>query len=553
MLRRKKKYLFLGLVILAASGIGAYFGYVNFFSASTTKISGLKLVIDSTKNKQKDLKKDTNLASQIAEYLKFSKYYDDLNQENEDLIPEYGQRESYFSWLSRQDLKKIKQNQITFPAGYENFNFNTENGFVTKESNEKFLGEENDNLLVYDLNYPQISSLITEKEPLKSNILNQKFTIFDVKARNQIFKLDKIGVYAEPIESSKYDKIYQKNVKFKTGTATILDATSGQALLITNNHVIKSTDYNQKVDNNLEIKGKKMRFWNTLGGNFFEWYENGKIHSMNRDDIALLFYAKKVFQEKIKQFEENAVLEYLINFFSDYFSIPTDFDNNKFDVGIFYFNYSKFNQDLKELAEFYSKNKTEFLAKVQQDSAKQQANPVLLTTKIDEFLSSYQKFIDFWEKMKQEKPVKISPKVWKKGDSSYDLNVGLFWPKANAMKNNFKGVYATDPQENFARLSLYFYTNNGPGASGSGVFNKDGELQFINAFGLINNFYDNATKVEKNYYDKLNTNISLSGGVPLVTENFNLAKIIKKFYPSNGSKVQYPIEKPEITVTKIGT
>ncbi|MXR06918.1 hypothetical protein DR102_04185, partial [Mycoplasma hyorhinis] len=77
----------------------------------------------------------------------------------------------------------------------------------------------------------------------------------------------------------------------------------------------------------------------------------------------------------------------------------------------------------------------------------------------------------------------------------------LFWPKSKAMKNNFKGVYATNPQENFSRLSLYFYTNNGRGASGSGVFNKDGELQFINAFGLIDNFYTDDSKIEKNYYD----------------------------------------------------
>ncbi|AJR12220.1 Uncharacterised protein [Mesomycoplasma dispar] len=536
MTKRKKILFSLSAFFLVAAGIGGYFGFINFFNnPSTSNASGLNLVIKPKTNDQSAKQLTKSEIEKEVEFAKFSKYAEQISQENEDLEFELGQKESFFSRLSNLDLEKIKENNVVFPDNYENFNFDTNNNFVTKENNEKFLGSQNDNLLVYDLNYPKINQLIKENESFKSDILNQKFTIFDSKARNQIFKLDKIGVYSESLGSKKYDSIYQRNVKFKSGTAAILDANSEKALLITNHHVIKPIEYKYN-DENFEIDSKSLRFWNTLGGNFLEWYENGKTYSLDRDNTALLFYVKQVFENKTREFDHAKILEYLMDFYNDYFEVPSDFNNQNFDVGLFYFKYKKFNDDLKKLAKFYHDNKSEILEKIRENDKinnHKNTSKISIEAKFNEFLNSYQGFVNYWEKITKEKPVKISPKVWKKGDSSYDLNISLFWPKAKPMKNNFKGVYATDPQENFSRLSLYFYTNNGPGASGSGIFNKDGELQFINAFGLINNFYDNNSKVEKNYYDKLNTNISLSGGIPLVTEEYNLADSIRKFYPSN--------------------
>ncbi|ATP59700.1 Mhp366/Mhp367 family surface (lipo)protein [Mesomycoplasma dispar] len=536
MTKRKKILFSLSAFFLVAAGIGGYFGFINFFNnPSTSNASGLNLVIKPKTNDQSAKQLTKSEIEKEVEFAKFSKYAEQISQENEDLEFELGQKESFFSRLSNLDLEKIKENNVVFPDNYENFNFDTNNNFVTKENNEKFLGSQNDNLLVYDLNYPKINELIKENESFKSDILNQKFTIFDSKARNQIFKLDKIGVYSESLGSKKYDSIYQRNVKFKSGTAAILDANSEKALLITNHHVIKPIEYKYN-DENFEIDSKSLRFWNTLGGNFLEWYENGKTYSLDRDNTALLFYVKQVFENKTTEFDHAKILEYLMDFYNDYFEVPSDFNNQNFDVGLFYFKYKKFNDDLKKLAKFYHDNKSEILEKIRENDKinnHKNTSKISIEAKFNEFLNSYQGFVNYWEKITKEKPVKISPKVWKKGDSSYDLNISLFWPKAKPMKNNFKGVYATDRQENFSRLSLYFYTNNGPGASGSGIFNKDGELQFINAFGLINNFYDNNSKVEKNYYDKLNTNISLSGGIPLVTEEYNLADSIRKFYPSN--------------------
>ncbi|WP_069096752.1 Mhp366/Mhp367 family surface (lipo)protein [Mesomycoplasma ovipneumoniae] len=549
---RKKKILFsiFALFFLSAASVTAFFtyNYLNHSTAPVKKISGIDLLLESDKSEKVDSESEFN-KDYLAEIDQFNDFFSDQNQ---DLAEEYGQRESFFEQLSLLDLEKITKNNVIFPEGYERFNFNTENNFVTKESDENFLGPKNNNLLIYDLNYPLVDNLIEENNTFKSNILNQKFTIFDSKARNQIFKLDKIGAYAQPLNSKEYDWIYQKNVKFKTGTAAILDSNNEKTLLITNNHVLRPLESYKYNDENFEIKTQKIRFWNTLGGNFLEWYQDGKIYILDRDNIALLFYVKEIYEKKIDTFNQVKILEFLINFYNDYFEIPSDFDNQKFDVGIFYFKYKKFIDSLKELAKFYKDNKSDILAKIQQNQTIPDANSAKnnsIESRFENFLATYQNFIDFWEKMVKEKPVQISEKVWKKGDSTYDFNVGLFWPKSKPMKNNFKGVYASDPQQNFSRLSLYFYTNNGPGASGSGVFNEKGELQFINGFGLINNFYDNNSRIEKNYYDKLNTNISLSGGIPLVTEDFNLTKLIKEFYPSNQKKGFTSIKNEQIVVT----
>ncbi|MXR35250.1 Mhp366/Mhp367 family surface (lipo)protein [Mesomycoplasma hyopneumoniae] len=537
MTKSKKILLSLSAIFPISLAIGGYFIYSYFSRAWLNKnFSGLELLLNDKSIKEKSQKKinkiDTN---SISNFLEFNSYAAFANQENDDLNMELGQKEAFFSMLSNFDLEKIKKNHIIFPEEYKMFNFNTDNNFVTKENEKKFLGSENDDLLVYDLNYPKINELIEEKEPFKSDILNQKFTLFDSKSRNQIFQLDKIGVYSQPLKSNKYDSIYQKNIKFRTATATILDASNGKALLITNNHVIKPSEYSYK-DANFQINSQNLRFWNKLGGNFIEWYENGKIYHLDRDNTAFLFYLKEVFENKVTKFDQGKVLEFLIDFYNKYFLIPTDFDNKKFDVGIFYFKYQQFIEDLKNLAKFYNEKREEILTRIQQNNKinhNSSESKNTIESKFNDFLGSYQGFINFWKKMQNAPAVKISPKIWKKGDFSYDLNLSLFWPKSKAMKNNFKGVYATNPQENFSRLSLYFYTNNGRGASGSGVFNKDGELQFINAFGLIDNFYTDDSKIEKNYYDKLNTNISLSGGIPLVTEEYNLAESIKQFYPSN--------------------
>ncbi|MHA0306096.1 Mhp366/Mhp367 family surface (lipo)protein [Mesomycoplasma ovipneumoniae] len=551
---RKKKILFsiFGLFFVSAASVAGFlvYNYLNHSPAAVKKISGIDLLLESDKDQKVD-SEDKFSKDYLTQLDQFNDFFSDQNQ---DLAEEYGQRESFFEQLSLLDLEKITKNNVIFPEGYERFKFNTENNFVTKESDETFLGPKNNNLLVYDLNYPLVDNLIEENNNFKANILNQKFTIFDSKARNQIFKLNKIGAYAQPLNNSdKFDWIYQKNVKFKTGTAAILDSNNEKTLLITNNHVLRPLESYKYNDENFEIKTQKIRFWNILGGNFLEWYQNGKIYSLDSDNIAWLFYAKEIYEKKISSFDQAKFLEFVVNFYNDYFEIPSDFDNQKFDVGVFYFKYKKFIDDLKVLAKFYKDNKADILTKIQQNQSITDDNSAKnnsIESKFENFLATYQNFIDFWEKMVKEKPVQISEKVWKKGDSTYDFNVGLFWPKSKPMKNNFKGVYASDPQQNFSRLSLYFYTNNGPGASGSGVFNEKGELQFINGFGLINNFYDNNSRIEKNYYDKLNTNISLSGGIPLVTEDFNLTKLIKEFYPSNQKKGFTPIQNEKIVVNK---
>lgn len=144
-------------------------------------------------------------------------------------------------------------------------------------------------------------------------------------------------------------------------------------------------------------------------------------------------------------------------------------------------------------------------------------------------------FKEYWDHISSLKPVKISDKIWKENDFDDTLKISAFWPKNTIFKNVFKGIkvnavpiYGKDEGD----LNSFYFVNNGHGASGSGIFNRDGSLAFINSFGFLFEGKDPVTRkpVSNTFYLDSNLNTFLSGGVVLRTNRYNLVDEIYKFY-----------------------
>ncbi|AHH45258.1 Mhp366/Mhp367 family surface (lipo)protein [Mesomycoplasma bovoculi] len=460
---------------------------------------------------------------------------------------------SKFTPITKFDLDRAASMKADLPKNHLSFKLDFGNNFVGKENDKYYLGKSNDGLYVYNLNEPNIENHILADKQTKDKILNQEFNIFDKKNRPFIYNLDQIGVYTQKINSVdlRNENIFKRNIRIANGTATILDASAEKTLLITNKHVLKT---------GIKDDNKQVNFWNIPQSDIFKWYDNGKIHTIEYDDLGILFYVKQTIEKNLSEIKNHDLkaenkdvqtenqINFLKNFLNPYFEVETKFDNKNVDVALFYFKHKKFIEDIKNLADFFSKS-----PEMNQATIKFSNQDVIDKIK-DKFLSNYQNFISFWKSVAQAKSVVISDKLWKIGDSDYDKMVSLFWPKGTPIKNIFKGVYASTIQANTKSVALFFYTTNGPGASGSGVFNAKGELQFLNAFGLLagkktsppvkDNIVSKPGKSKKTeaddeveFYDNLNTYIAISGGVPFVTEKYNLKKEIEKFYPSKQLKL----------------
>lgn len=460
---------------------------------------------------------------------------------------------SKFTPITKFDLDRAASMKADLPKNHLSFKLDFGNNFVGKENDKYYLGKSNDGLYVYNLNEPNIENHILADKQTKDKILNQEFNIFDKKNRPFIYNLDQIGVYTQKINSVdlRNENIFKRNIRIANGTATILDASAEKTLLITNKHVLKT---------GIKDDNKQVNFWNIPQSDIFKWYDNGKIHTLEYDDLGILFYVKQTIEKNLSEIKNHNLktenkdvqtenqINFLKNFLNPYFEIETKFDNKNVDVALFYFKHKKFIENIKNLADFFSKS-----PETNQATIKFNNQDVIDKIK-DKFLSNYQNFINYWESVAKAKPVVISDKLWKIGDSNYDKMVSLFWPKGTPIKNIFKGVYASTIQANTKSVALFFYTTNGPGASGSGVFNAKGELQFLNAFGLLagkkntplvkDNIVSKPGKSKKTeaddeveFYDNLNTYIAISGGVPFVTEKYNLKKEIEKFYPSKQLKL----------------
>ncbi|MEG7280485.1 hypothetical protein V6B68_03415 [Mesomycoplasma ovipneumoniae str. Black Butte] len=81
----------------------------------------------------------------------------------------------------------------------------------------------------------------------------------------------------------------------------------------------------------------------------------------------------------------------------------------------------------------------------------------------------------------------------------------------------FKGVYIKNGAPSF-------FVTNGPGASGSGVYNTNGELIFLNQLIIL------AKDQKKLYYDQNNLTSHLTTGILLRNDKIDLVSEIKKFY-----------------------
>ncbi|WP_434336730.1 Mhp366/Mhp367 family surface (lipo)protein [Mesomycoplasma conjunctivae] len=461
---------------------------------------------------------------------------DNLEQEANS---KFGNIEAFFSPITNKDLKEVENKKILFPTEYQKFNIDINSNFAVKENNDFFLGSKNSNLFVYNLNIDNPESIILDTSENKKKILNQKGTLLDVKSHHELFPLPYVGFKNKELADQKYENIFQRNIKFLNGTASVLDINSEKALFLTNNHVLDTHKVNYK-----KISSANARFWNVSVGNFMQWYDNGQSYSVKSNDLLSLFFVKDFLTSKQKKkllslddvirgsnkvkLDEKQQEIFFFNFFNKYFQIPANFKNFNVDIAIFYFRWSKFLEDINQLASFYQKNNSDLQEFITTNS---RIKPI-----IDNFLQTYQKLVSFWIKMSQNPPVKIANTFYKQQSINYKELIALFWPYGTPLKNHFKGIYSAPSPGDITQLAIYFYANNGPGASGSAIFDTKGELQFVNAFGLINNFYDPNIKNDKQYYDNLNTYIPISGGIPLITANYNLKDEIEKFYPSKINK-----------------
>lgn len=549
---------------LATLGVGGYFVYdkviINYFkqpqeskNESKGLVSKNSKAVNPTKQINNDFQKELSKGDKTQ-----------LGQKPQSKANENKQKDLVsFTSISNQDLERAKSMKNDLPKNSLSFDIDFGNGFVGKENDQRFLGKANDGLYVYNLNENDIEKHVLADEKTKYKILNQEFNIFDKENRKLIYKLDYMGVYNQKISNidPKNENIFKRNIRIANGTATILDANNEKTLLITNRHVLWTKIKTQNK------KNKDVNFWNLPSDDIFKWYDNGQVHILKYNDLALLFYVKQTIEQnleeqkthniKIEDKEEQARKQQVFfkEFLDPYFEVVTKFDNKQADVGLFYFKHKHFIEDIQKLADFFKKPSESTWAGIKF------SNQDVIDKIKTNFLSKYQDFITFWESMVKAKPVVISDKLWKIGDHNYDKMISSFWPKATLIKNIFKGVYASTTEVSNKSVALFFYATNGPGASGSGVFNSKGELQFLNAFGLVNNKkkpiinQSNQSKSDDNqnngeFYDNLNTYIAISGGVPFVTEQYNLKKEIEKFYPSNQKDFEQIHLIPKITTSK---
>ncbi|WP_434336691.1 Mhp366/Mhp367 family surface (lipo)protein [Mesomycoplasma conjunctivae] len=445
--------------------------------------------------------------------------------------------EPTFSPITTKDFQKNAANNIVFPPKFQNFKIKLDNsGIITKENNDKFIGEKNNQLYVYKLKV-NTSNIIDEESQFKEKILNHRHSLYDGQGQQQVIDLDYVGFRSVELSDKTFESIYQRNIKLQSGSASILDASQPIALLITNEHVVAPIEYD-----GFTIRSKQARFWNNpTAETFLKWYEGGKIHTLDHFDLINLFFYKKV-SESPKDYLTNLSTidvfkqeSFIFDFFSNYFWVPKGFKNDNLDVNLIYFKWQEFITDVQKIIDFY---------KSDDSKVKNVINIFKIEESLEKLYKEFPSFVTFWNKMNKLPPVKLSNKLWKKGESNYKNLIALLWPDGFPLKSNFKGIYAATPPEGFGDISLYFYANNGPGASGGGIYNDKGELEFVNSFGIVDSFYDKNIDHSSQYHDNLNAIINVSGGVPLIADDYNLRDQILSYYPSRNEKINQDVVRP---------
>ncbi|WP_215743534.1 hypothetical protein [Mesomycoplasma hyorhinis] len=558
------------------------------------------------------------------------------NQKNSEEKPveKLVETKHYEGNFSKVSLDQINKN-ITFPEEYKKIKANYESGFIEQENDKAFLGKQNDKLFVYDLkksaNKEQIlAKSYTEQEKdsyfnLNKEINNEFYSIFHTQDNKIWNKVEKIAFESLPSEDTRFEDIYERNLRISIGTSTILDTDGNSALLVTNKHVtraMKLQDVDPKLAS-LNIKNKEnLRFYNYILKDFFKIYFKNKFYTISnylfiaweweKYKYNIIFNSNQNNTKNTKKtFTEEEALDFEINLFNKYFKVITNFDNKNQDISLYYFNYKQYIKDwediIKWILSFYTdenlptivndqdkntnnqqqklttqswlpkffdmsgslngiiqtkegKRSKNYFTSSQSIKSNNENNYNITKTKlvlsakgkeqIKNEIENFNIFKQYWDHMSKLNSVKIDDKIWKENEFDDSLKIGLFWPKKVAFKNAFKGIKISSVPifgKDEKYLNVFYYANNGHGASGAGIFNRDGSLAFINSFGFLFEGKDPQTNkpISNLFYLDSNLNTFLSGGVVLHTERYNLVDEIYKFYFKKQPEIKLIIKNEE--------
>ncbi|WP_341488508.1 Mhp366/Mhp367 family surface (lipo)protein [Mesomycoplasma ovipneumoniae] len=422
-----------------------------------------------------------------------------------------------FSKLSNYDNKpaqkigfdvtnKARGNAYSYEA------FALKSNVIKQENDDHYLGEKNENLNIYWLDKINTGSLSKNEDARKTF-----FGYFNPRFRKNNFKPDYFGFRSLDYSDQRYKDIFQRNVRFSTGTAILLDSHEGESVFLTNRHVLYVN---------------KRPFWELMAYPFMRFYDNDNVNtvdSLASSGMLSLFWIKTDYDRQIEQLKKrknrfpgnNSIYikspnrwelsQFSTNLHKRYFREEKNFKNFGKDIGIFYFNHAKFREDIQGIFDFYQQHKRWLLSSFRYPNGK------TVEDDVNRFTKQFQKFSNFWDHVQQFPPLKISEKSWKNGEIDYTTKIGGFWLGSAFSKNMFKGVYIKNGAPSF-------FVTNGPGASGSGVYNTNGELIFLNQLIIL------AKDQKKLYYDQNNLTSHLTTGILLRNDKIDLVSEIKKFY-----------------------
>lgn len=419
---------------------------------------------------------------------------------------------------------------VHFSPFYRRFDLDNSDNVIKSENDSMFLGAQNNNLNIYLLDK-------IKKNYGNNGVSNIKNSYLNPESWRKILNLKYVGFKSEPYEDKEYESIYQRNVRFPTGTGILLDNNNREALFLTNFHVLNLGSYfwNSMNSINTSPDGKFYYIDKSLG-TFLKWYDNGKINTLNNITLVKLWqqkyiYDKKKSDSKIQNVSSTEVTKYLQNLYNKYFEVAS-FHRYGQDVAAFYFKYRDFISDVSQALDFYNKTKTHW-------HFPEEYQKIEWEKSMNELNEQFKAFESFWEKMSKLLPLKFSNHVWKPDDIDYTAKIGLFYPGDASAKNFFKGVQFKYDSKQVPRP--LFLATNGPGASGSGVYNLDGSLAFINSDIILDNDKDLTNQL---YYDQNNMSSYLSRGVVFATSEYNLIPEIQALYlrDSKGNLLRKTIE-----------
>ncbi|MFU0909245.1 Mhp366/Mhp367 family surface (lipo)protein [Mesomycoplasma ovipneumoniae] len=412
------------------------------------------------------------------------------------------------------DLKesdfKAPSNQV---SNYSRYLLRNWQNVVKKENQNAFLGQKNNNLKVY---------LLDKMNPNLVGNINAKqnhFAYFNRPALGNYYNLPWFGFNSDSLEQKRFSNIFTRNMRFATGTAVLLNANSEKAAFLTNAHVIHTPGnskipfwklMNKKVGQN-ELNPKLIKF--------LQYYDDFKIKELDNRILFRLFEQEEKIKKGLPNFpfnrQSNAKInEYMENLYQNYFELA-EWDNYGFDIAVFYFNYSKFISDVDKLIKFFEEHQQNFI----------NSTYWLQNGKFQNFVKDFAEFKKYWQKISKFPPLKISDRVWDDGDFDYTTKIGMFWADNLFSKNVFKGINFRRDANDARLVAANFFATNGPGASGSGIFNADGSLAFINRSILTVN-----GNVHSLFYDQFGLTSHLTSGIALRARNYNLVERILKLY-----------------------